>query len=667
MRRLGLRGVATTALTALVISLATTAGPAAADSTTVWPSGAATIGLPSGAQAATSLPSVSCGSSSQCVAVGGASAGGTTEPMVTTAASGTWAAAATIPLPQGASSAELTSVSCTGTGTCIAVGDADSGAHPMYASEAKGSWTGATPITTATGTLSGISCLSGGNCSAVGSTGAGGQPLTMTVTAGTFSPATAPALPSGGTSGALTSVACTTPGNCVAVGHYVDASGQTQAMVATETGGNWAAAAQLALPSGAAGAGQNAVLSSIDCPGGGHCTAVGSYVNGAGQTEAMVATQNGSTWGQAFALGLPAGATASMLDSISCASAGNCATTGSAVVGTVAPLAASESGGTWSAGTALPVPSGASASSTLNAIGLAVGCTGSERCDAAGTYPTGGGLGAMGLVSHPSLVIRTHSLRRGAIGTRYLAKLATSGGTGGDVWSITGGSLPAGLTLNPATGVIAGTPTTDQTATFSVAVRDNASPPDQASATLSITVGARTKPANPTTTKGKHRRGSKHHKHHNRHHAKKGAKLTKVTVRHGSIVHFTVKCVGERHCRGRVALVVVEHLRGKKVTAINATTRRARGTHTRTIWLGSVRYALRGGHAVTRTIRLRRFGRHLVATRHPLKAGLALRPHSARRATIVQRVTLQPAKHAHAHRKHNHHHHHKKHSHKKHA
>ncbi|HLI60248.1 MAG TPA: Ig domain-containing protein [Solirubrobacteraceae bacterium] len=546
---------------------------------------------------------------------------------------------------------------------CIAVGEENSGAQPIEATEASGAWTGASAIAGASGTLSGISCLGGGNCSAVGS--GGGRPIAMNVSGGAFTSLTPPALPTGDTSGALTAVSCTTPGNCVAVGNALDASGQTQAIVATETAGAWAQAVQLALPTGAAGAGQDASLNAIACPASGHCTAVGSYVDGAGHTTAMVANQNGTTWGQGLALGLPSGATASQLDSISCSNTGNCTATGSVVAGTAAPLSATESGGTWSAATALPLPAGASSSGSLSDVALAVGCTGAERCDAAGSYPDATGRGAMGLVSHPSLVITTRALRRGAIGTRYLAKLSTAGGAGGDVWSITGGSLPAGLTLDAATGVISGTPTTDQTTTFAVAVHDDASPPDEATATLSITIGPATKSTKPgSTSKGK----GKSKKHHRRT-VKRGAKLTKVSVRHGSTVHFTIRCLGTRRCRGRAALVVVEHLRGKKVIAINATARRARGTRTRTIWLGSVRYSLRGGRAVTRTIRLDRLGRRLLARHHPLKAGLALRPRSARHATIEHRVKLTPPKRGphgkRAHKMHAHTHAHHTHGHKK--
>jgi hypothetical protein len=48
----------------------------------------------------------------------------------------------------------------------------------------------------------------------------------------------------------------------------------------------------------------------------------------------------------------------------------------------------------------------------------------------------------------------------GTVGTPYDAWFTATGGAGGYTFSITAGSLPAGLSLNTATGEITGTPTT---------------------------------------------------------------------------------------------------------------------------------------------------------------------------------------------------------------
>jgi hypothetical protein len=68
-----------------------------------------------------------------------------------------------------------------------------------------------------------------------------------------------------------------------------------------------------------------------------------------------------------------------------------------------------------------------------------------------------------------ALGITTVSLPNGMVGVPYTATVAAMGGQTPYTWSITG-TLPAGLTLNPATGVVSGTPTAAGDATFTVKV-----------------------------------------------------------------------------------------------------------------------------------------------------------------------------------------------------
>jgi hypothetical protein len=79
-------------------------------------------------------------------------------------------------------------------------------------------------------------------------------------------------------------------------------------------------------------------------------------------------------------------------------------------------------------------------------------------------------------------------LANGTVGTAYSATLAASGGTTPYTWSITAGSLPAGLTLQASTGVINGTPTTAGTYNFTVQVSDSLT--GTSSKDLSITIAA---------------------------------------------------------------------------------------------------------------------------------------------------------------------------------
>jgi hypothetical protein len=90
----------------------------------------------------------------------------------------------------------------------------------------------------------------------------------------------------------------------------------------------------------------------------------------------------------------------------------------------------------------------------------------------------------------PALAITTSSMPAGTNGASYSNALQASGGTSPYAWSITAGSLPAGLSLNQATGLISGTPTTNGTSSFTATVTDGGSPAQSKSVPLSIVVAA---------------------------------------------------------------------------------------------------------------------------------------------------------------------------------
>ena len=62
--------------------------------------------------------------------------------------------------------------------------------------------------------------------------------------------------------------------------------------------------------------------------------------------------------------------------------------------------------------------------------------------------------------------------QNGTVGTPYSTTLQAAGGVGPYTFSIASGTLPAGLTLNAATGVISGTPSASGSAAFTAQVRD---------------------------------------------------------------------------------------------------------------------------------------------------------------------------------------------------
>ncbi len=81
------------------------------------------------------------------------------------------------------------------------------------------------------------------------------------------------------------------------------------------------------------------------------------------------------------------------------------------------------------------------------------------------------------------LTVSTASLPAATTGTAYTATLTATGGTTPYTWSITSGTLPAGLTL-AGSGTITGTPTTATTANLTVRATD----PDGRTATKALTL-----------------------------------------------------------------------------------------------------------------------------------------------------------------------------------
>jgi hypothetical protein len=73
-------------------------------------------------------------------------------------------------------------------------------------------------------------------------------------------------------------------------------------------------------------------------------------------------------------------------------------------------------------------------------------------------------------VSKPPMVINTYSLPQAKEGTSYTTSFSATGGTYPYNWTITSGSLPPGLILDPSTGVISGIPGRGTAGTFSFTI-----------------------------------------------------------------------------------------------------------------------------------------------------------------------------------------------------
>jgi outer membrane protein assembly factor BamB len=82
--------------------------------------------------------------------------------------------------------------------------------------------------------------------------------------------------------------------------------------------------------------------------------------------------------------------------------------------------------------------------------------------------------------------ITTTSLTNATRDAAYTASLSATGGTGALTWALHAGTLPAGLSLSPSAGSIAGTPTATGTSNFTVRVTDASNQTDTHALTLTV-------------------------------------------------------------------------------------------------------------------------------------------------------------------------------------
>jgi PASTA domain len=193
----------------------------------------------------------------------------------------------------------------------------------------------------------------------------------------------------------LSSVSCASAGNCSAVGSYRNKAGRPEGLLVTEKGGRWAPGIEAVLPANGVTQ-QDVYLNSVSCASAGNCTAVGSYYDTRG-SEGLLLTETAGTWAPGVEAALPATATATdqyaSLASVSCASAGNCSAVGGYHDSSGAgALLLTESAGTWQTGVEATLP--ANASTTAPSAGLtSVSCSSAGNCTAVGSYLDSSGNG----------------------------------------------------------------------------------------------------------------------------------------------------------------------------------------------------------------------------------------------------------------------------------
>jgi uncharacterized repeat protein (TIGR03803 family) len=112
----------------------------------------------------------------------------------------------------------------------------------------------------------------------------------------------------------------------------------------------------------------------------------------------------------------------------------------------------------------------------------------------------GNEVGFANLEVAPGFQIATASLPNGQVNVAYKVTLAAIGGTPDYTWSIA--NLPPGLTLDSLTGILSGKPTQFGNYSLAVTAKDSASPQNQATATLALTIDSGLKILTPSLVKG---------------------------------------------------------------------------------------------------------------------------------------------------------------------
>src|SRR5258706_535187 len=194
-----------------------------------------------------------------------------------------------------------------------------------------------------------------------------------------------------GGNAAVKSVSCASAGNCAAGGLFSDGSGHHQAFVASESKRTWHAAIEV--PGTAAlNKGGFAAVNSVSCASAGNCLAGGLYIAAEADRQAFVASETNGTWHAAIEVpgtaALNIGRSADVM-SVSCASAGNCAAGGyyNDLDNGGQAFVASERDGAWRK--AIEVP-GTAALNSLGAEVASVSCASAGNCAAGRVYTARG-------------------------------------------------------------------------------------------------------------------------------------------------------------------------------------------------------------------------------------------------------------------------------------
>ncbi len=291
------------------------------------------------------LNGISCPSVTVCVGVGYAQSPAGSSVLIETLGTSGWALA-TAPNGPGSYMNVLEGISCTSPSSCVAVGYSQQKGGPeqtLVETLSEGSWTVTSSPSTGAGNnqLTGVSCSAQGACVAVGyyeSTQAT-CPLIIVLTGSSWAVAKVPG--DGAGDNQLNGVSCATDSACVAVGYYVSTAGVDRALVETLTAGAWSVTSS---PDQGQEANQ---LSGVSCTAATACEAVGSYRTGPGAYSTLVETFASGGW--ALTSSPDVKVKSNQLEAVSCTSPTSCAAVGEfSNGGQAATLALKLDGTSWS-------------------------------------------------------------------------------------------------------------------------------------------------------------------------------------------------------------------------------------------------------------------------------------------------------------------------------
>jgi len=264
------------------------------------------------------------------------------------------------PNPKGALASGLQAVSCSGPGSCVAVGSSSYPSGHQIPSQlalterlSGGRWTVvSTPAVggATSSLLSGVSCPVAGFCVAVGSVQfAAPHPspglLAETWNGTSWSDEILPA-PPGGTEPGLAAVSCAAKGACVAVGNYISDKTDTYRPLAEQLHGSTWSVVPAPVPPHGGGATGNSEFTGVGCPTTTACEVVGNVGYNDTLQGVFAYGLSGSTWTYQRQVN-PGPDPGNTDDAVSCSEAGACTSAGSVqIVGELA-LAEHWDGSAW--------------------------------------------------------------------------------------------------------------------------------------------------------------------------------------------------------------------------------------------------------------------------------------------------------------------------------